>query len=283
MLGGDDILRNCLPNRADCTLLSDLELPMPEFTTRFSLTNKRALITGGSRGLGAEIARVFADAGADLVITGRDRAGLEQTQAVVEGLGRQCYCIEADLGTVEGAREVGRKALEHFGTVDILVNNAGVVHVHSLLEATVEEWEETQRVNLRAPWLLSQALAPGMIAQRAGKIVNISSSAAVQPPEDHGAYCAAKGGLNVLTQAMAAEWAKHNIQANAVAPTVVLTAMGKQVWGDPRKGDPKKARIPAGRFGEPIEVADLVLFLASSASDWICGQVIRIDGGLSAV
>lgn len=283
MPGGDDILRQRLPNPADFTFLSDLELPMPEFTTRFSLTNKRALITGGSRGLGAEIARVFADAGADLVITGRDRAGLEQTQAVVEGLGRRCHCIEADLGTVEGAREVGRKALEHFGTVDILVNNAGVVHVHSLLEATVEEWEETQCVNLRAPWLLSQAVAPGMIAQRAGKIVNISSSAAVQPPEDHGAYCAAKGGLNVLTQAMAAEWAKHNIQANAVAPTVVLTAMGKQVWGDPRKGDPKKARIPAGRFGEPIEVADLVLFLASSASDWICGQVIRIDGGLSAV
>ncbi|MFN9371555.1 MAG: SDR family NAD(P)-dependent oxidoreductase [Planctomycetaceae bacterium] len=256
---------------------------MPQYTERMTLANKRALITGGSRGLGAEIAQVFADAGADLVITGRDRAGLEQTQGQVQSLGRRCHCIEADLRTVEGAREVGRKTLEHFGTVDILVNNAGIVHVHSLLEATVEEWEETQHVNLRAPWLLSQAVAPGMIAQRAGKIVNISSSAAVQPPEDHGAYCAAKGGLNVLTQAMAAEWARHNIQANAVAPTVVLTAMGKQVWGDPQKGDPKKARIPAGRFGEPIEVADLVLFLASPASNWICGQVIRIDGGLSAV
>jgi 2-deoxy-D-gluconate 3-dehydrogenase len=256
---------------------------MPAFANRFSLANKRALITGGSRGLGAEIAEVFADAGADLVITGRDRAGLAQTQGVVEALGRRCHSIEADLRTVEGAREVGRKALEHFGTVDILINNAGIVHLHSLLEATVDEWDETQCVNLRAPWLLSQAVVPGMIAQRAGKIVNISSSAAVQPPEDHGAYSAAKGGLNVLTQAMAAEWAKYNIQANAVAPTVVLTAMGKQVWGDPQKGDPKKARIPAGRFGEPIEVADLVLFLASSASNWICGQVIRIDGGLSAV
>jgi 2-deoxy-D-gluconate 3-dehydrogenase len=256
---------------------------MALYTERITLANKRVLITGGSRGLGAEISQVFADAGADLVITGRDRAGLEQTREVVRALGRKCHCIEADLATVEGAREVGRKALEHLGTVDILVNNAGIVHLHSLLEATVEEWEETQHVNLRAPWLLSQAVVPGMIAQRAGKIVNISSSAAVQPPEDHGAYSAAKGGLNVLTQAMAAEWARYNIQANAVAPTVVLTAMGKQVWGDPRIGDPKKARIPAGRFGEPIEVADLVLFLASPASSWICGQVIRIDGGLSAV
>jgi len=256
---------------------------MPDYNTRITLVNQRALITGASRGLGAEIAAAFAAAGADLVITGRDAAGLEATRQVVEKKGRRCLSVEADLRTVDGPRVAGQKALEFLGTVDILVNNAGVVFVDDLLRTPLEHWEETQNVNLRAPFLLAQTVVPKMIEQRRGKVINISSLAAVLAPEGHGAYCASKAGLNLLTQAMAAEWARFNIQANAVAPTVILTAMGRQVWGDPGKGDPMKARIPSRRFGEPVEVADLVLFLASSASDFICGQVIRIDGGLSAV
>jgi NAD(P)-dependent dehydrogenase (short-subunit alcohol dehydrogenase family) len=253
-----------------------------DYTQRISLAGQRALVTGASRGLGAEIAAVFADAGADLVITGRDTAGLEATRRRVEKKGRRCLCVEADFRNIEGPRLVGEKALEFFGTVDILVNNAGVVFVDSLLTTPLEHWEETQNVNLRAPFLLAQTLVPQMIEQRHGKIVNISSLASVLAPEGHAAYSASKAGLNLLTQAMAAEWARFNIQANAVAPTVILTAMGRQVWGEPSKGDPMKARIPSRRFGEPIEAADLVLFLASAASDFICGQVIRLDGGLSA-
>ncbi len=256
---------------------------MADFTTRITLANQRALITGASRGLGAEIAAVFADAGADLVITGRDPAGLEATRQVVESKGRRCLSVEADLRTVEGPRIVGQKALQFLGAVDILVNNAGVVFVDSLLETSLDHWEETQNVNLRAPLLLAQTVVPKMIEQRRGKVINLSSLAGVLAPEGHGAYSASKAGLNLLTQAMAAEWGRFNIQANAVAPTVILTAMGRQVWGDPNKGDPMKARIPLRRFGEPAEVADLVLFLASPASDFICGQVIRMDGGLSAV
>lgn len=256
---------------------------MPDPASRIELSNQRALVTGASRGLGAEIAAVFADAGADLVLTGRDAAGLEATRKVVEAKGRRCLCIEADLRSVEGPSEIGRKALEFFGTVDILVNNAGIVFVEDLLGITPEHWEETMNVNLRAPLLLAQTVVPGMIDQRRGKVINISSMAGVLVPEGHGAYSASKGGLNLLTQAMAAEWGRFNIQANAVAPTVILTEMGQQVWGDPLKGDPMKARIPARRFGEPVEVADLVLFLASPASDFLCGQVIRLDGGLSAV
>ncbi len=256
---------------------------MPEYTSRITLANQRALITGASRGLGAEIAVVFADAGADIVIAGRDAAGLEATRQVVEKKGRRCLSVEADLRTIEGPRLVGQKALDFLGTVDILVNNAGVVYVDSLLETPLEHWEETQNVNLRAPFLLAQSVVPKMIEQRRGKVINISSLAAVLAPEGHGAYSASKAGLNLLTQAMAAEWGRFNIQANAVAPTVILTAMGRQVWGDPKKGDPMKARIPSRRFGEPIEVADVVLFLASPAANFICGQVIRVDGGLSAV
>ncbi|MEI6380621.1 MAG: SDR family oxidoreductase [Cyanobacteriota bacterium ELA615] len=252
-------------------------------TPRISLKNQRALITGASRGIGAEIAALFAGAGADLVITGRDVPGLEVTQQMVEKAGSRCLSLVSDLRTVEGAHFVGNKALEFFGTVDILVNNAGVVYIESLLETTVEHWEETQNLNLRAPLLLAQTVVPKMIEQRRGKVINISSIAGVLAPEGHAAYSASKAGLNLLTQMMAAEWAQFNIQANAVAPTVILTAMGQQVWGEPAKGDPMKARIPSRRFGEPIEVADLVLFLASSLSDFICGQVIRVDGGLSAV
>ncbi len=252
-------------------------------TPRISLKNQRALITGASRGIGAEIAALFAGAGADLVITGRDVSGLEATQQMVEKAGSRCLSLVSDLRTVEGAHFLGNKALEFFGTVDILVNNAGIVYIESLLETTVEHWEETQNLNLRAPLLLAQTVVPKMIEQRRGKVINISSIAGVLAPEGHAAYSASKAGLNLLTQMMAAEWAQFNIQANAVAPTVILTAMGQQVWGEPAKGDPMKARIPSRRFGEPIEVADLVLFLASSLSDFICGQVIRVDGGLSAV
>jgi 2-deoxy-D-gluconate 3-dehydrogenase len=166
-------------------------------------------------------------------------------------------------------------------TVDILVNNAGVVYVEDLLNTTLMHWEESQAINLRAPLLLTQQLEPRMINQRRGKIINISSVAAVLAPEGHAAYSASKGGLNVLIQTMAVEWGRYNVQTNAIAPTVILIEMGKKVWGEASKGDPMKGRIPARRFGQPIEVADLVLFLASKASDYICGQVIRLDGGLT--
>ena len=255
---------------------------MPDAGRRFRLDHQRALVTGASRGLGADIAAVLAAAGADLVISGRDADGLARTRQAVEGCGRRCHGVLADLRSVDQTRRLAEQALELFGTIDILVNNAGIVHVDDLLTTTLEHWEETQAVNLRAPYLLSQMLAPRMIEQHHGKIINISSAAAVLAPEGHAAYSASKGGLNLLTQTMAAEWGRYNIQANAVAPTVILTAMGQQAWGDASKAEPLKARIPARRFGEPGEVADLVLFLASKASSFICGQVIRLDGGLTA-
>jgi NAD(P)-dependent dehydrogenase (short-subunit alcohol dehydrogenase family) len=247
------------------------------------LDGQRVLVTGASRGLGAEIACLLASAGAELMISGRDATGLASTQQLVQQHGRDCHVITADLRSVDETLQLADSALELFGTVDILVNNAGVVFVEDLLCATLEHWEHTQSVNLRAPFLLAQRLAPGMIRNKRGKIINISSVAAVLAPEGHSAYSASKGGLNLLTQSMASEWGRYNIQANAVAPTVILTEMGQQVWGEASKGDPMKSRIPARRFGEPFEVAHLVRFLASDASNFINGQVIRLDGGLTAV
>ena len=255
---------------------------MTEWTRRFSLEGRRALVTGASKGIGFETCRVLADAGADIAAVGRDEAGLAEVKRAVEALGRTCVTITADLATVEGPREAARKALEAFGTIDILVNNAGVTTLKSIIDTPVDDWEWVNNVNLRAPYLLAQALVPKMIEQRMGKVINISSQSGVVALDDHGAYGASKGGLNMLTRVMTVEWAKHNVQSNSICPTVILTPMGEMVWGDPAKGDPMKAKIPAGRFGRKTEVADLILFLASSASDMICGQTILLDGGFTA-
>jgi NAD(P)-dependent dehydrogenase (short-subunit alcohol dehydrogenase family) len=256
---------------------------MANYIERFSVAGKKAVVTGGSKGIGAEVAAVLADAGADIAIVGRDQAGLATTEAAVKDAGRECLVLVADLRTVDGPRQAADKALEFFGTVDILVNNAGIARIDDLLEMSVEGWDETQAVNLRAPFLLAQRLVPRMIEQKRGKIINISSQAGVIALDGHGSYCASKGGLNMLTKVMAAEWGPHNIQANAVAPTVILTPMATQVWGDPAKSEPMLAKIPLRRFGQPVEVADLVLFLASPASDLISGEVILIDGGYTAL
>jgi NAD(P)-dependent dehydrogenase (short-subunit alcohol dehydrogenase family) len=255
---------------------------MPEWQQRFTLQGKRALVTGASKGIGFEICRVLADAGADIAAVGRDKQGLAAVANDVEAMGRKCIQVEADLATVEGPQAAARAALDAFGTIDILVNNAGVTTIKTIIDTPVEEWDWVNNVNLRAPYLLAQALVPGMIRQKRGKVINISSQSGVVALDDHGAYGASKGGLNMITKVMTVEWAKHNIQCNSVCPTVILTPMGEMVWGDPDKGDPMKAKIPAGRFGRTTEVADLVLFLASSASDLINGQTILIDGGFTA-
>ena len=256
---------------------------MAEWTKRFELSGKRALVTGATKGIGLEACKVLADAGADIAAVGRDAQGLKEVKAAVEAMGRRCITITAEMATVEGPVKAAREALSAFGTIDILVNNAGIALVEMLLDATVEDWDTTMAVNLRAPFLLAREVAPGMIAQRAGKIINVSSQAGVIGLDAHGAYCASKGGLNTLTKVMTSEWAKHNIQINTVCPTVILTPLGEKVWGQPEKGDPMKAKIPAGRFGQPVEVADAILFLASSASDMICGHDLLIDGGYTAL
>ncbi len=255
---------------------------MPDWINRHALTGRCALVTGATKGIGLEACKVLADAGADIAAVGRDEKGLADVVAAVKKLGRRCVPISADLATVDGPKSAAAKALKEFGSIDILVNNAGVTTIKSIIDTPVEDWEWVNAVNLRAPFLLAQALAPNMIKQKMGKIINISSQSGVVALADHSAYGASKGGLNMLTKVMTIEWAKYNIQANTICPTVILTPMGEMVWGDPAKGDPMKAKIPAARFGKTVEVADLILFLASSASDLINGQDILIDGGFTA-
>lgn len=256
---------------------------MPQFTSRFSLTGRRAFVTGASKGIGLEICTVLADAGADIVAVARDAHGLGEARQAVEKLGRECLIVEAELASVEGPREAAAQALAHFGAIDILVNNAATTTTDSIEDTKVEDWDRMMAVNLRAPFLFTQALGPQMVARKRGKIINIASQTGVVAIDDHSAYASSKNGLIALTKSTTCEWAKHNIQCNAICPTVILTPMGEQVWGDPAIGDPMKKKIPAGRFGRPVEVADLVLYLAAPASDLVNGEAILMDGGYTAV
>lgn len=256
---------------------------MPRWTDRFGLKGRTALVTGASKGIGAVICEVFADAGANIVAVARDADGLEATAAAVRAQGRDCLCLTADLATTEGPRRAAAEALAARGTIDILVNCAGVAVVAPALDLDVADWDRAMAVNLRAPFLLAQALAPAMIAQRWGKIINVSSQAGVIALEDHAAYSSAKGGLNALTKSLMSEWARHNVQVNAICPTVVMTPMGREVWGPEEKGGPMRAATPLGRFGEPVEIADLALYLASPAAELVNGALVMIEGGYSSV
>ena len=250
---------------------------------RFSLAGKTALITGASSGIGRAIAEVFADAGADIAGHGRDAGRLAELGARVEQSGRRFAAIPADLADANETAQLAVRALEAFGRVDILVHSAGIALTGPVVSYDLADWNRTLAVNLTAPFILAKALLPGMMARRQGKIINISSQTGVIALEDHAAYATSKGGLNALTKSLMTEAAPYNIQVNAICPTVVLTEMGKELWSAPEKKDPFIARTPLGRFGEPVEIADMALYLASPASDLVNGAVMMIEGGYSSI
>ncbi|WP_122049767.1 SDR family NAD(P)-dependent oxidoreductase [Asaia bogorensis] len=256
---------------------------MTDLSTRFSLKGKVAVVTGASRGLGVTICETLSAAGADIVAIARDEALLDETRALVTAQGRTCLAIAADLLDARAAEQATARMRSEIGIPTILVNNAGMSIPKSLNEQSVEEWDSILNLNLRAPWLMARALVPGMIDAGGGKIINISSMASSVALTDHGPYVASKAGLNGLTKVMTAEWAPHNIQSNAVCPTVVWTPMGERVWGVGDKLQRFLEKIPAGRVATPQEVADLVLYLATPASGMINGQEIFVDGGYTAI
>lgn len=247
-----------------------------------AMRGKRALITGGSKGIGASIAETFASAGVHVGIVGRDREGLYQVKDKVEKYKCECIVIESDLSTINGVQAAGKAALSHAKNWDILVNNAGFVKSGPLLEIRPEDWDMTLNVNLRAALILSQLIVPLMIKHNRGKVINISSLGSFLGTPGLGAYAASKAGLNQLTRTMAVEWGPHNIQVNAICPTIIMTKLARTVWDDPsntQRREDIKERIPMHRFGEPQEIADLALFLASPAANFITGVSIPVDGG----
>ncbi|MEZ4670243.1 MAG: glucose 1-dehydrogenase [Anaerolineae bacterium] len=232
---------------------------------------KRALVTGAGKGIGREIVKVLAECGAEVVAISRTQADLDSLSAETG-----CSTIAAELGNAQEAR----KAAADAGPIDLLVNNAGIAVIQPFLEASVEGWDQTMAVNLRAAFVVGQVVAQSMVKRgKGGAIVNISSQAGVAALEGHAAYGASKAGMDHLTRVMALELGPHQIRVNSVNPTVILTPMGEKVWGDPVKGDPMKAKIPLGRFGYPIHVAQAVAYLLSDQADMITGIVMPVDGG----
>ena len=250
---------------------------------KISLKGKTAFITGASKGIGKAITSTFADAGASLALTARNEAELKTVAQDARLRGVSVWTRTAELADETAVSALAEAALADLDRIDILVNNAGLTIPQSILDLDMESWHTTFNVDLIAPLLLAKAFAPGMIERGSGKIVNISSRAALGALEEHAAYSSAKAGLNMLTRAMALEFAPHGIQVNCIAPTVILTPMADAVWTPGPRTDAKLARIPTGRFGEACEVADVALFLASSLADYVNGTIIPVDGGEGAL
>jgi NAD(P)-dependent dehydrogenase (short-subunit alcohol dehydrogenase family) len=248
----------------------------------FDFTGKSAIVTGATKGIGRDIALALAAAGCRVAATGRNQGELDSLAAEIEAGGGECLTYRADLAEAAACEAMATYFCAELGVVDILVNDAGLSIPERLLDLDAAHWDLTLAVNLRAPALVTKVVAKAMIAAGGGVIVNVSSNACMGGIDEHAAYCASKFGLDGLTKVMAVELGPHNLRVNAVAPTVVLTPMGTQVWGDPAKAAPVKARIPLGRFALPAEVSAVVLFLASPAAAMIHGETILIDGGVNA-
>jgi NAD(P)-dependent dehydrogenase (short-subunit alcohol dehydrogenase family) len=232
---------------------------------------KRALITGGGRGIGREIVRLLASYGAKIVVFDRIKEDMDSLKKEIP-----CETVSVDLMDTEAVAQAARRVLP----IDLLVNCAGVVNMEPFLETTVKNFDETLGVNVRAMMVVSQVVARDMVKRGSGgAIVNISSVANTLAFQDHTTYCISKGGVDQLTRCMAMELGPHKIRTNAVAPVMTMTPMGKKAWSDPAKSGPMLASIPLGRFNEPIDVANVVAFLLSEQAAMINGAVLPVDGG----
>ncbi|NLT95973.1 MAG: 2-dehydro-3-deoxy-D-gluconate 5-dehydrogenase KduD [Clostridia bacterium] len=245
---------------------------------KFSLKGKVAIVTGASRGIGRGIAVGLAEAGAQIV--GVATRKMEETKAQVEGVGADFLGIEADLSSLDPIEEIISRTLEKFGHIDILVNNAGIIRRQPSLEFSLENWDQVININLRTAFFLAQAVARQFVKQGAGgKIINIASMLSFQGGILVPSYTASKSALAGVTKTMANEWAKYNINVNAIAPGYIATDNTAPLREDPDRNRSILERIPAGRWGSPDDLKGAAVFLASAAADYLHGHILAVDGG----
>lgn len=249
----------------------------------FDLTGKVALVTGGTQGIGMAIAVILAEAGAKVCVNGRKEEKLVACSDAFKKKGLSVFTLRFDVTDEQDVDRAIALIEENAGSVDILVNNAGIIKRIPILEMQVGDFKEVIDVDLVAPMIVSKRVVPGMIKKKSGKIINLCSMMSVYGRNSLSAYASAKGGLTLLTRNMTCEWARHNIQINGIGPGYIATSMTAPLRepGNPFN-DLVMTRTPAGRWGEPEDVANAALFLASKASDYVNGHILYVDGGILA-
>lgn len=243
------------------------------------LQGKVALITGGARGIGREIALLFAKEGADIAICDVNKEIAGATQREIEALGRRALSFETDVTVLKQVEEMINIILDNFKHIDILVNNAGITKDNLLLRMSEEDWDRVLAVNLKGVFLCTKAVSKFMVKQRSGNIVNIASIIGIMGNAGQANYAASKGGIISFTKSIAKELASRNINANAVAPGFIQTAMTDKLNQEQKSA--MQANIPLHRLGEALDVANACLFLASADAAYITGQTLVVDGGIS--
>lgn len=239
------------------------------------------MITGTSRGLGQYMGRALARAGADLIITSRDKNNLALFQREIKALGRNAYPVELDVRDHDSIQTAVSTAHDHFGHIDILVNNAGCNVRKPSLDITWDDWNLVLETNLRGSFFVAQTVAKTMIPQNYGRIINIGSVTSVFGYAGLGPYCASRGGTKQLTMSLADDWGKHGITVNCLAPGWFKTAQNKVLYENEGWVEYLCDRIPLNRPGQPDDLDGAVVFLASDASEYITGQTLLVDGGIS--
>lgn len=247
----------------------------------FELRNKIALVTGASRGIGKAIAIGLAKVGANLVVCSH-ASSLAETVNAVKEIGVQIMGVKADVAQKSDVTKMVRQAINRFGRIDILVNNAGIYINRPVEEFSEEEWDRLIDTNLKGCFLCSQAVGKEMIRQKSGKIINITSVSGLASLPNTSVYCASKAGIIAFTKGLAVDWAKYNININAIAPGDVDTEMNRKQHPDPDYIKMVRDSIPMHRAAMPEELVGTVVYLASKASDYVTGSLIMIDGGWTA-